>query len=384
MTQIGAEWITTRAGGLNRYAEGLASALAAHGVSQRWLVVADRDERPAAGVAVTAVARPGDGLLTRWRALRRGYAEAASAAAGGSGVGSVVATHFALYAFPLRRQLRKVPHVVHFHGPWADESAAERAGRVAVAAKRILERSVYRTGDRFIVLSEAFKAVLVERYAVDAAKVRVIPGGVDVERFAPMRSRTEARHALGLPTERRIVFCVRRLVRRMGHEPLLDAMERLRSEHPNVLLLLAGKGPLESELRASIDRRGLSGDVRMVGFVSDEALPLWYRAADLSVVPTQSLEGFGLIVAESLAAGTPCVVTPVGGLPEVVAELEGGRGLVTADASGEAIAARLAEMLIPGRAPSEAACVAYARQRFAWPVVAGRVLEVYREAAGMV
>ena len=50
-------------------------------------------------------------------------------------------------------------------------------------------------------------------------------------------------------------------------------------------------------------------------------LPLAYRAADLTVVPTVALEGFGLIAVESLAAGTPVLVTPVGGLPEVVAAL---------------------------------------------------------------
>ena len=65
----------------------------------------------------------------------------------------------------------------------------------------------------------------------------------------------------------------------------------------------------------------MANHVRMLGSSRDADLPLYYRAADLSVVPTVALEGFGLVAAESLAAGCPALVTPVGGLPSVVADL---------------------------------------------------------------
>ena len=89
------------------------------------------------------------------------------------------------------------------------------------------------------------------------------------------------------------------------------------------------------------------------------------------------LFGIGLlfVAAESLAAGTPAVVTPVGGLPEVVAPLSA--GLVTEAAT--AGAERLGECL-GGAVPTAAACAAYARVRFAWPAVARQVAAVYREA----
>lgn len=61
--------------------------------------------------------------------------------------------------------------------------------------------------------------------------------------------------------------------------------------------------------------RGLSDNVELLGFVPDDLLPHIYRAADLSIVPTQALEGFGLIALEALAAGTPVIVSPVGGPP---------------------------------------------------------------------
>jgi glycosyltransferase involved in cell wall biosynthesis len=102
-----------------------------------------------------------------------------------------------------------------------------------------------------------------------------------------------------------------------------------------------------------------------------------YRAADLSVVPSVALEGFGLIAAESLAAGTPCLVTPVGGLPEIVAGIC--PDLVLADTRtstlAEGIKAALRGEL---KLPDDASCRAYAEANFAWPLIAERVAACYR------
>ena len=66
--------------------------------------------------------------------------------------------------------------------------------------------------------------------------------------------------------------------------------------------------------------------MRLLGFVAEEDLPWLYRACDISIVPSVALEGFGLPTIESLAAGTPVLVTPIGGLPETVSELDPGSG----------------------------------------------------------
>ena len=75
---------------------------------------------------------------------------------------------------------------------------------------------------------------------------------------------------------------------------------------------------MSDELEARCVAEGLDRPRPLLGFVPDEQLPLAYRAADFSIVPSVALEGFGLIVAESLAAGTPVLVTAVGGLPETL------------------------------------------------------------------
>jgi glycosyltransferase involved in cell wall biosynthesis len=165
----------------------------------------------------------------------------------------------------------------------------------------------------------------------------------------------------------------------MGLENLISAISEVRRRVPEVLLLIAGKGALYEELKAQVWSLGLENSIRFLGFVSDENLPTVYRAADLSIVPTVALEGFGLVAAESLAAGTPVLVTSVGGLPEVVSELSADLVLSGSDVGSltEGLEAALNGELI---LPDAEACRNYARVRYDWPVVAARVQEVYTEA----
>jgi glycosyltransferase involved in cell wall biosynthesis len=290
-----------------------------------------------------------------------------------------VAGHFALYTLPLLGLLGDTPLVVHFHGPWALESASEGDGRAKTWLKRQLETRVYRRADRCIVLSEAFRTLLHTTHGVPLDRIRVVPGGVDVDRFAVEAAPAAARARLGWPQDRPIVLSVRRLARRMGLENLIAAFARVRAAHPDALLYIAGTGPRRADLEAEVRARGLSDHVRLLGFVPDRDLPYAYRAADLSVVPTVRLEGFGLITVESLAAGTPVLVTPIGGLPETVGALS--EALVLPDATVDALAHGLtAALRAPASLPSRSSCRAYARSTFGWPALARRTRDVYAEA----
>ena len=275
------------------------------------------------------------------------------------------------------------PWVVHFHGPWADECRQAGAGPLNVWLKRRLEAKVYRAADRVIVLSESFRDLLCKTYRIDPARVAVIPGGVDLDRFVPAfdTPKADARRQFGWPADRPVVLTVRRLVPRTGLDRLVDAMVDVKRQVPQAICLIAGRGPLASPLVERVEAAGLGDSVRLLGFVPDEDLPLAYRAADVSVVPSETLEGFGLSAAESLAAGTPVLVTPVGGLPEVVGGLD--RKLVLADTSAAAIAAGLSAALRnPASLPTAAACRAYAAKSFDWRVIAARIADVYAAAAG--
>jgi glycosyltransferase involved in cell wall biosynthesis len=291
---------------------------------------------------------------------------------------AMVGAHFALYAAPLLGLLRDRRRrlVVHFHGPWAQEAEAERTHGVMSRIKAEVERAVYRRADACIVLSSAFGRILHDSYGVPWEKIHVVPGGVDCDRFAVSATKQECRARLGWPTDRPIVLAVRRFMHRMGLSQLVAAAGLLRERVPNALVLIAGQGPLADELQTLIHRAGLEDHCRLVGFIREVDLPFAYRAADVTVVPSVALEGYGLIVPESLAAGTPVLVTPVGGLPETVEGLA--PQLVLAEPSAPAIAAGLAAALTDAMPlPSAEACAEYARRRNDWPVVVAQMKRVY-------
>ncbi len=366
-------WFGEQSGGLNRVYFELLRHLPRVSVKVRGLVAGSATIAEQTGGRVRAFAPVNAPLWQRWRGVRREMAILTA-----DYHPQLVVSHFALYTYPVLGQI-KVPLVVHFHGPWADESAVEGGRGAARIIKKSVEAAVYRRARRLICLSQAFAVLLVERYGVDPARVRIVPGGVDAGRFEGVPDRANAREQLGWPRDRPLVFAVRRLVRRMGLEDLIEAMVDVRRRVPDVLLLVGGRGPLLDELTARINSLGLGDHVRLLGFIPDEALPLAYRAADITVVPTVALEGFGLIAVESLAAGTPTLVTPVGGLPEVVRDLSA--DLVLPSTGARALAEGISATLRGGIVlPDTNACRAFARERYDWQTIATRVHSVYAEA----
>ena len=376
--EIGMHWFPERAGGLDRVYHTLAGALPAAGVSVRGMVAGSTAAASDTRGAIAAFAPPATSMPLRLMRARRTLRRMLSREQP-----DVIASHFALYTLPGLDLIRDYPTVMHFHGPWAAENTAEGVSDVASRMQQRIEEIVYRRCQLHIVLSQAFAHILQTRYRVDPARIRIVPGCVDAARFGAEMERRTARQALGLPTDRPIVLTIRRLVRRMGLEDLIDAVVKVRERVPDVLVLVVGRGTLEHELRERIDERGLQGYVRLLGALPDVQLPLAYRAADLSVVPTVQLEGFGLTTVESLAAGTPVLVTPVGGLPEAVRGLS--PDLVLPATGADMLAQGMAEALRgTQRLPDAQACRAYARAHFDIPVIARKVAEVYREAVNRV
>ncbi|CAG4892541.1 glycosyltransferase family 4 protein [Paraburkholderia saeva] len=372
--QIGMHWFPERAGGLDRMYYSLVGALPGAGVAVRGVVAGSSRVAEDTDGAIRGFGSAAQSLPRRLMAARRALRDAIDIERP-----DVISSHFALYTFPGLDVTRGIPQVSHFQGPWADESHVEGADSLGQRAKRYLEQAVYSRSSRLIVLSDAFGKILTSRYGISPERIRVVPGCVNVEQFNLPVTPIEARLKLQLPLGRPIVLAVRRLVRRMGLEDLVDAVKLLKRQQPDVLLLIAGKGRLEAELQARIDEAGLADNVKLLGFVPDQHLATLYRAATISVVPTVALEGFGLITVESLASGTPVLVTPVGGLPEAVAGLS--QDLVLPSTGAEAIASGLAAALDGSlRLPDADACRAYARENFDNAVIAKRVASVYDEA----
>ncbi|CAN5415190.1 glycosyltransferase family 4 protein [soil metagenome] len=372
--EIGMGWFPEQAGGLNRVYHDLVNSLPGVGVRCAGVITgSDRAARESNG-AIRAVVPTDAPLLQRWKAIRAAVTDAISRERI-----DLVAAHFAVYAWPMLGKLGRTPFVYHFHGPWAAESASQGAGKLSTTAKALLEKRVYRRADRVIVLSSAFRELICESYGVERERVHVVPGAVDCDRYDIPLSRAEARQCLGWPADRPTLLAVRRLVPRMGLEDLITAAKELSQKFPGLRVHIAGKGPLGDTLQRQIDTAGLQGTVKLLGFVSDEDLPVAYRAADLSVVPTVALEGFGLIAIESLAAGTPVIVTPVGGLPEAVRGLS--PQLICSAPGAEALTETLSAALSnPTALPSADTCQVYARANHDLAVIAAMTKAVYQGA----
>lgn len=363
---LGLGWFPDSVGGLDRYYRSLFEALP----ESRGVVIGPATGAP---LSIEPVGRSDRSLPLRILGFKRAATRTADET-------DLIDSHFALYALAplLSRTLRAKPSVFHFHGPWADESVA---GGDSSPLKRwlrsVLERRVLNRADAIVVLSGAFRRMLVERYGISPWDIHAWSPGVALDRFTPGQ-RTPARARLGIAESAFLVVCARRLVPRMGIETLLEAWGELESELPDgSTLLLIGDGPLRERLAAQTARAPLAGRVRVMGRVSDAELIDAYRAADIAAVPSIAFEGFGLVVLEAAACGTPSIVTDVGGLPEVSAGLD--RSLIVPPGDAQALHDRLLSAS-RGELPGREATRSYA-ERFQWSAVAERHRRLYRRLA---
>ncbi|MEJ1937106.1 glycosyltransferase family 4 protein, partial [Nostoc sp. NIES-2111] len=241
--------------------------------------------------------------------------------------------------------------------------------------RRLIEQTTYNRCDRFIVLSKAFGNILHQEYHIPWDKIHVIPGGVNIDKFQPNVSRQTARQQLNWPENRPILFTSRRLVHRVGLDKLLQALAIIKPKVPNIWLAIAGRGHLQATLQQQAQDLGLENNVKFLGFLPDEQLPLAYQAADLTVMPSQSFEGFGLAITESLACGTPVLCTPIGGMPEILNAFS--PELITTSAEANAIAEKLEQILLEKiPTPSREDCRQYAVTKFDWQKIAQQVRQV--------
>jgi phosphatidylinositol alpha-mannosyltransferase len=216
-------------------------------------------------------------------------------------------------------------------------------------------------------------AVAVSRACIDAferrfsADFRIIPNGVDVERFS--RGRRIRRYDDG---KLNILF-VGRLEPRNGLDRLLAAFHRVWKQVGARLLVLGG-GPLLPRYRAMVPRE-LAEDVVFAGRVLDER-PDWYATADVYCAPTR-IASFGVTLLEAMAAGKPVLASDIEGFREVVRHGQEGELLAPDDPFTWARAlVRLAAE--PHRARAYGERGKATADRYAWPNVAAEVLELYR------
>ncbi|MBC7314459.1 MAG: glycosyltransferase family 1 protein [Rhizobium sp.] len=224
-----------------------------------------------------------------------------------------------------------IPHIhtPHSLGLWKkrqmETDYPERADRFEAEfnfKERIQhELIVYRSCQLVVATTPIQLDMLIEDYGLSRNRVHMIPPGYDDNRFYPVSeaSRQMIRQRLGF--EGKVVMALGRLATNKGYDLLIDGFSVLASRVPDARLRLALGGenldPQEQGILDGLKRQvadlGLADRVEFTGFIADEELPDYYRAADLFVLSSR-YEPFGMTAIEAMASGTPTIVTIHGGL----------------------------------------------------------------------
>jgi teichuronic acid biosynthesis glycosyltransferase TuaC len=179
--------------------------------------------------------------------------------------------------------------------------------------KRSVQR-VLNESDAIFTVSEGLRRHVIS-LGVDAAKVHTIYQGTNPATFSG-GFKSLARQRLSIPTSDRVFLWVGRLVDVKRPSLLIEAFARVRAMQPSARLILAGDGPLLPDTQRLVEEADLTESVHFAGAVPQSELPLWYRAADATVLSSDS-EGLPNVFRESLACGTPFVSTDVGSISEI-------------------------------------------------------------------
>jgi glycosyltransferase involved in cell wall biosynthesis len=270
----------------------------------------------------------------------------------------------------LLRIIRRVrPAILHTHLVHADFHglAAGRLARVPVLVSTKHGFNPFRSGRAFAAADRAVARLADVHIAISAGLARYLAAneGFDPGMFEIVHYGIEAGPPPPPPPGVARLAVVGRLVPIKGHDVLLRALALVREQLAEVTLEVAGHGPLEAELRASVSRLGIVDVVSFLGRVAPPG-PVFERA-EVVVVPSFG-EGFGMVALEAMERGRPVVASDVGGLPEIV---EHGRtGLLVpsgdADALAEALAAVAgdsARAAMMGAAGRERALAEFSQER---------------------
>jgi glycosyltransferase involved in cell wall biosynthesis len=187
-----------------------------------------------------------------------------------------------------------------------------------VFMRKWIERKALSQSDKIIVLSRFTREKLEDIYKIHKEKITIIPGGVDLNRFKLSKNGILKEEKLSIPGDKIIMLTVRNLVNRMGLEDLIFAFKKVVNSAPDMYLIIGGDGPLKNDLLGLTNSLGLKEYIHFTGFIPEDQLPSYYQMADLFVLPTKELEGFGLVTVEALASGLPVLGTPIGGTKEIL------------------------------------------------------------------
>lgn len=243
-----------------------------------------------------------------------------------------------LDGFMWARRRSRPPFVVMLKGVIADELRNERGWvRALLALQARWERANCARADRVIVPSQYSAGIAAAVYGIPSQKLAVVPEPIDLAAWRSLFAQAQPG-----PAGRPIVLSVARMYPRKHLGDLVEAAVGLRSRIAGLQVRIVGQGPESVRLRAQKARLGLDDTLVFLGEISRSALAVEYKRALCFCLPSVQ-EGFGLVLAEAMAAGLPVVACRAGAVPEVVADRRS--GLLVAPGRPDELSAALETLL---------------------------------------
>ncbi|MGA3110954.1 MAG: glycosyltransferase family 4 protein [Candidatus Bathyarchaeia archaeon] len=290
----------------------------------------------------------------------------------------------------LKKQGSKKPFVHTVHGVLADEYEQARKGASLSLRGRAanhfmnrlakLEEETAKNATLVVTISNYSFEKIIQHYNIDSSKIRIVPNGVDPEKFKPLQDATVARRQLGLVDEPCVLF-VGSLIPRKGLAFLVKAAEKIVKKNRETKFMVAGEGPLRSQLEKTLDSKNLSGNFKLLGNLKDEMLSATYNCCDVFVLPSIQ-EGQGIVLLEAQASARPVVAFNIGGVNEAVRD--GETGLLVARGNADELAGAVLRLLSDKglREKMGSAARKFVVENFTWDLCAQKMLRVYRESLG--
>jgi glycosyltransferase involved in cell wall biosynthesis len=220
----------------------------------------------------------------------------------------------------LAAKLARVPVIVHGeHGRESQEVDRKWKSRLA-------RKFLYARTDQVVTVAQDLKDIVVREFGVPPGKVKVIPNGVDLDKFENLPEAAALREKFGLPKEGPLIGTIAHLRPVKDMPTLFRAFAAVFRKRRDACLVVAGTAeapddPVHREVERLIREGGLEGNVRFLGQTAEAPALL----SILSVYVNSSLtEGMSNTILEAMAAGVPVVATSVGGNPELVRDGENG------------------------------------------------------------
>lgn len=239
-----------------------------------------------------------------------------------------------LFASGARIAVRKgVPYFVEINSPTAEERKKNFGAPLAGWHIRV-EKFQHKVARGIVVVSDEMKRRLVS-WGVDSKKIKVIPNGVNLERFAAPNRREDIREKYGLSGT--VIGFVGSIASYHGVNVLLDEMERIVKAEPNAKALIVGGGPLLDEMLDKAKKSGLENVIVFTGEVPPDEVPFYISAMDICVLPRFNDYGSPIKVFEYGALALPVVSIDVGPVRAIIRNNKEGLLVRDSDSLAEAV-----------------------------------------------